>query len=68
MRTVTDPVFGTLKIPNTPFRFSQFLDTPDLQAGFLGECNREILGKWLGYTDDQIDGLEAGGVIASKRI
>jgi len=68
VRTVVDPVFGTLKIPNTPFRFSQFPDSPDLRAGFMGECNREILAGWLGYADDQIDHLEAAGIIASKQI
>ncbi|MGK2913672.1 MAG: CaiB/BaiF CoA transferase family protein [Porticoccaceae bacterium] len=68
VRTVIDPVFGEVRFPRTPLRFSLFPDTPDLRAGFLGECNREVLSGWLNYTDDQIDHLEATGVIASKRI
>ncbi len=68
VRTVSDPVFGKLKIPNNPLRFSQFPDSPNLQAGFLGECNHEILREKLGYTDIQIAELENSGIIAEKNI
>ena len=68
IRTVKDPVFGQLKIPNNPLRFSQFPESPDSQAGFLGECNHEILQEKLGYTDSQIATLEQNGVIAAKNI
>ena len=68
VRTVSDPIFGELKIPNNPLRFSQFPDSPDLQAGFLGACNHEILQEKLGYTDYQIAELEKNGVITSRDI
>lgn len=68
VRTVSDPVFGQLKIPNNPLRFSQFPEPLDLQAGFLGECNHEILSEKLGYTSHQINELEKNGIIASKNI
>lgn len=68
VRTVSDPVFGQLKIPNNPFRFSQFPESRDLQAGFLGQHNQEILRDRLDYTDQQISALENRGVIASKKI
>lgn len=68
VRTVLDPVFGQLKIPNNPFRFSQFPESRDLRAGFLGQHNREILRDRLGFTEVQISELEHRGVITSKRI
>jgi crotonobetainyl-CoA:carnitine CoA-transferase CaiB-like acyl-CoA transferase len=68
VRTVSDPVFGQLKIPNNPLRFSQFPETPELSAGLLGQCNHEILQEKLGYTDHQITELEKIGVIAEQRI
>ncbi len=68
VRTVSDPVFGHIKIPRTPLRFSEFPDTPDLQAGTLGQYNHEILRDKLGYTDHQIAELEKTGVIAAKNI
>ena len=68
IRSVSDPVFGQLKIPNNPLRYSQFPEPLDLQAGFLGECNHEILSEKLGYTDHQINDLEQRGIIGSKNI
>ncbi len=68
MRTVSDPIFGDIHIPRTPLRFSEFPDTPDLQAGTLGQYNHEILRERLGYTEQQIANLEANNIIASKNI
>ena len=68
LRTVSDPIFGDIRIPRTPLRFSEFPDTPDLQAGTLGQYNHEILREQLGYSEQQIATLETDGVIASKNI
>lgn len=68
VRTVSDPVFGQIKIPRTPLRFSEFPDTPDLRAGTLGQFNHDILRDRLGYTKQQITDLENAGVIGSKNI
>ncbi|RLA42203.1 MAG: hypothetical protein DRR42_23840 [Gammaproteobacteria bacterium] len=68
VRTVSDPVFGEIKIPRTPLRFSEFPEPPDLQAGTLGEYNHEILSQRLGYTEQQITDLESDGIIAEKNI
>jgi crotonobetainyl-CoA:carnitine CoA-transferase CaiB-like acyl-CoA transferase len=68
VRTVTDPIFGEVGIPRTPFRFSEFPDTPELQTGTLGQYNHEILSEELGYSDQQISELEAKGIIGSKNI
>lgn len=37
VRTLTDPVFGSVKTPRSPMRFSQFPDSPALEAGMLGQ-------------------------------
>jgi len=68
VRTVSDPIFGNVRIPRTPLRFSEFPDTPDLQAGTLGQHNHEILRERLGYTAQQIAELEARNIIGSKNI
>ena len=68
VRTVSDPVFGSVKIPRTPLRFSQFPEPPALEAGMLGQHNREVLRNRLAYTDAQINALESAGIIGSKNI
>lgn len=68
VRTVSDPVFGHVKMPRTPMRFSQFPDSPDLQAGTLGQHNHEILRERLNYDEGKISELENSRVIGSKNI
>jgi hypothetical protein len=38
----------------------------DLEAAFLGEHNLEILQHYLGYSEEQVKGLEARGVLRHK--
>ncbi|HCO59950.1 MAG TPA: hypothetical protein DIT58_07120 [Porticoccaceae bacterium] len=68
VRNIPDPVFGQIRIPNNPLRFSQFPEPLDIQAGFLGDANHAILKERLNYTDHQIEDLENRGIITSKRI
>ncbi|MBL4782643.1 MAG: CoA transferase [Porticoccaceae bacterium] len=68
VRTITDEVFGDIRIPRTPLRFSEFPEPPDLRAGTLGQYNHEILREQLNYTAQQIADLEKAGVIASRGI
>lgn len=63
VRTVHDRIVGDFQIPGVPLRFSGFPDSLDLEAPFLGEHNRPILSKWLGYSDEQIAQLERDGVL-----
>ena len=57
---------GTLRIPNSPIRFS------DADAGlrgsvrYRGEDNRSVLSSMLGLTDDEVDELEASGALSSR--
>jgi crotonobetainyl-CoA:carnitine CoA-transferase CaiB-like acyl-CoA transferase len=66
VRTVTDRVAGELQLPGFPLRFSEFPRMLDLEAPFLGEHNREILQIYLGYSEEQMEKLEAHGVLRHK--
>ncbi len=68
VRTVSDDIFGDVRIPRTPLRFSEFPEPPDLRAGTLGQHNHQILSERLGYTAQRIAELEAKNVIRSKNI
>ena len=68
VRIVKDDMFGDIRIPRTPLRFSEFPEPPDLRAGTLGQYNHEILRERLNYTEQQIADLETAGIIASKNI
>lgn len=62
---VSDRADGTIRIPSSPWRFS------DADAGvrrdptWRGEHNREVLLE-AGLTDAEIDALEADGVLSSR--
>jgi crotonobetainyl-CoA:carnitine CoA-transferase CaiB-like acyl-CoA transferase len=62
---VSDRGGGTIKVPSSPWRFS------DAEAGirrdpcWRGEHNRDVLGE-LGLTDAEIDRLEADGILSSR--
>jgi len=64
--TVKDPVYGSLEVPASPLRFSEF-GALDLVAPSMGEHNAEILADYLGYSPERIRELETAGVIASTR-
>jgi len=63
---VTDRGDGTIRIPNAPWRFAG----SDVRTGgsprYRGEDNREVLGELLGVSDDELDRLEANGVLTSR--
>lgn len=68
VRTVKDDIFGDIRIPRTPLRFSEFPEPPDLRAGTLGQHNHEILRDSLNYSAEKIAELESAAIIASKNI
>lgn len=63
VRRVKDPLFGEVDIPGMPLKFSQFPEELPLQAASLGEHNEEILHTYLSYTPEQVQKLEAEGVL-----
>ena len=67
VRTVTDRSFGDLKVPGMPLRFSQYPEFLDLQAGFLGEHNAEVLAS-VGYSEAEIQAMADDDVLGSEPI
>lgn len=66
VRFIDDPRAGRVAIPGFPIKSSDPLPADDHQASALGEHNADVLGSMLGMSDEQLAGLEASGVIASK--
>jgi crotonobetainyl-CoA:carnitine CoA-transferase CaiB-like acyl-CoA transferase len=66
-RTVTDRVWGSIDIPGFPLRFGGFPDTLPLEASFLGEHNREVLGELIGVGDAELDSLSESGVLFAEQ-
>jgi crotonobetainyl-CoA:carnitine CoA-transferase CaiB-like acyl-CoA transferase len=62
---VSDRGTGTIRIPDAPWRFSDASAGVAGDPAFRGEHNREVLGE-LGLTDDELDRLEADGVLSSR--
>lgn len=66
VRRIKDPILGEMLMPGNPFRFSAQQGQVDLVAPLLGQHNREVLTRVLGYDDATIDALERGGVLHSS--
>jgi crotonobetainyl-CoA:carnitine CoA-transferase CaiB-like acyl-CoA transferase len=61
------PRYGTLRLPNLPFRFSDCDTRQPMQqaAPDMGQHNAEVAEK-LGYSAEQIASMQADGVLFSK--
>ena len=61
------PRYGTLKLPNLPFRFSDCDTTAPMKqvAPDMGQHNAEI-ARTLGYSEASIAAMQADGVLFSK--
>lgn len=68
IRTIHERGYGELQIPGIPLRFSEFPEPLDLQAPYLGEHNKEVLGNFIGLSAEEVDALEADGVLKSEEI
>ena len=60
---IDDPVAGQKKLMGCPFKLSGLPDLSPAPPPRLGEHNQEILQELLGYSEEQIKGLEAKGVL-----
>lgn len=64
---VDDRGGGAIRVPNAPWRFGS---SPEVGVSgvpkYRGEDNRTILADLLGYDDEQLDQLEADGVLSSR--
>jgi CoA:oxalate CoA-transferase len=63
---VDDRSGGRLRLPNSPWRFSDAATGVRGVPAFRGEHNREVLGELLGMDAAEIAGLEAAGVLDSR--
>jgi CoA:oxalate CoA-transferase len=63
---VPDRGGGELRIPNSPWHFSDADTGVRGQPAYRGEHNREVLAEVLGLDGDELDELEAGGVLVSR--
>jgi CoA:oxalate CoA-transferase len=60
---VDHPVCGQTRLPALPVKFSETPATIDMPAPLPGRDTKEILGKLLAIGENQIQRLQAGGVI-----
>ena len=66
MQKIDHPGIGPIALPKSPFRMSE---TPAMirdRAPFLGEHNEKILGKYLGYSAEQIADLTKEGILVEE--
>jgi crotonobetainyl-CoA:carnitine CoA-transferase CaiB-like acyl-CoA transferase len=63
VRKVRDRILGEFDLQQSALRFSACPPATDLQAPFLGEHNREVLREYLGYSEEQVAGLESAGIL-----
>jgi crotonobetainyl-CoA:carnitine CoA-transferase CaiB-like acyl-CoA transferase len=66
VRTVEDPLAGSVALPAFPFRSTSPLPPDDYETAALGEHNAEVLVEILGLSQERVAQLAADGVLASK--
>jgi CoA:oxalate CoA-transferase len=63
---VDDRGGGTVRIPNSPWRFADATTGVRGRPAYRGEHNREVFGELLGLDAASLDRLEADGVLSSR--
>ena len=63
---VDDRAGGTFAIPQAPWRFSGATAGVAGPPAWRGEHNRRVLTGLLGRSDDEVDALEAAGVLVAR--
>jgi crotonobetainyl-CoA:carnitine CoA-transferase CaiB-like acyl-CoA transferase len=63
---VDDRAGGTFAIPQAPWRFSHADAGVAGPPAWRGEHNRHVLTGLLGRSDDEVDALEAAGVLVAR--
>jgi len=61
---VDHPKMGKIKVVNFPVKLSETPGEVSSAAPLLGQNNKEILTKLLGYTEEEVDQLTKSGVIS----
>ena len=63
---VSDRGEGTIKVPNTPWRFSGARSGVHGRPAYRGEHNREVFSELAGASEAELDALEAAEVLSSR--
>ncbi len=63
---VPDRRGGTIRLPNSPWRFSAASAHARGAPAYRGEHNREVLTELLGMDDQELDRLTEAGVLSSR--
>jgi CoA:oxalate CoA-transferase len=63
---VDDRGGGTVRIPNSPWHFTDATSGVRGRPAYRGEHNREVFGELLGLDGAALDRLEADGVLSSR--
>ena len=64
---VPHPEGGSAKIPGNPIKLSTIENEEFLAPPLLGEHTKEILGNWLGFSDDELSALDKQQIIEIKK-
>jgi crotonobetainyl-CoA:carnitine CoA-transferase CaiB-like acyl-CoA transferase len=67
LQTVEVPGYGEVSVPKVPYLFSETKVEFKPILSLLGQDNRSILSQWLGYSDRQLDELQAAGILIEDR-
>jgi crotonobetainyl-CoA:carnitine CoA-transferase CaiB-like acyl-CoA transferase len=65
---VGDEHTGPLRLPRSPFRFSEAAAGTTGRPAWQGQHNRQVLRELLGLGDDEIDRLEIEGVLVHRPV
>ena len=68
IRTISDRGLGEFQVPGMPLRFSECSEMLDLEAPYLGEHNREVLGERLAMSEADIQRLEENQVLHAEAV
>ena len=68
VRTVDDPLHGSVDIPGMPIKWKDHSSNIPLTAPTLGQHNEEVLTERLGKTAAQVDELRRAGVLFEKEV
>ena len=64
---VPHPKGGSAKVPGNPIKLSTVENEEFLAPPLLGEHTKEILGNWLGFSDDELSALDKKQIIGIKK-